>query len=164
MSNLNLKGIWIPIEILTDKNLSDKEKIIYSVIMFLSKHNGYCYFTNSTINKLLDISTTQASTWINSLKKKGYIQTQMIYKENSKQIETRKIIPILKNDNTYLRKVKYASSTKFGYHIQEKLKDNKYNKNISNEYSLNRQKDNDIKVNFEQRDYIGFDFTKLYSN
>lgn len=26
MSNLNLKGIWIPIEILTDKKLSDKEK------------------------------------------------------------------------------------------------------------------------------------------
>ena len=29
MSNLNLKGIWIPIEILKDKNLSDKEKRIY---------------------------------------------------------------------------------------------------------------------------------------
>ena len=28
MSNLNLKGIWIPIEILTDKKLSDKEKNI----------------------------------------------------------------------------------------------------------------------------------------
>ena len=25
MSNLNLKGIWIPIKILTDKNSSDKE-------------------------------------------------------------------------------------------------------------------------------------------
>lgn len=62
MSNLNLKGIWIPIEILTDKKLSDKENIIYSIIMFLSKDNGYCYFTNSTISKLLDISTTQAST------------------------------------------------------------------------------------------------------
>ena len=28
MANLNLKGLWIPIEILTDKNLSDKEKTI----------------------------------------------------------------------------------------------------------------------------------------
>lgn len=26
MSNLNLKGIWIPIEILADGKLSDKEK------------------------------------------------------------------------------------------------------------------------------------------
>ena len=31
MSNLNLKGVWIPIEILTDKKLSDKEKYIYAV-------------------------------------------------------------------------------------------------------------------------------------
>ena len=62
MSNLNLKGIWIPIEILTDEKLSDKEKIIYSIILYLSK-------------------------------------------ENSKQVEMRKLIPI--NKNTYLTKVKY---------------------------------------------------------
>ena len=37
MANLNLKGLWIPIEILTDKNLSDKEKTILSIILFLSK-------------------------------------------------------------------------------------------------------------------------------
>ena len=34
MANLNLKGLWIPIEILTDKNLSDKEKAILSIILF----------------------------------------------------------------------------------------------------------------------------------
>lgn len=31
MSNLNLKGVWIPIEILTDNKLSDKEKYIYEM-------------------------------------------------------------------------------------------------------------------------------------
>ena len=35
MSDLNLKGIWIPYEVLTNKNLSDKEKYIYSIILFL---------------------------------------------------------------------------------------------------------------------------------
>ena len=40
MSNLNLKGVWIPIEILIDDNLSDKEKLIYSIILFLSKENN----------------------------------------------------------------------------------------------------------------------------
>ena len=39
MSNLNLKGIWIPIEILTDNKLSDKEKIIYTITIYLSKEN-----------------------------------------------------------------------------------------------------------------------------
>ena len=37
MSNLNLKGIWIPIEILTNKNLSDKEKTILSIILLNKK-------------------------------------------------------------------------------------------------------------------------------
>lgn len=34
---LNLKGIWIPIEILMDRNISDKEKIIFAIIMYLTK-------------------------------------------------------------------------------------------------------------------------------
>ena len=46
MSNLNLKGLWIPIEILTDKNLSDKEKTIFSIIIFLSKESNECFCSN----------------------------------------------------------------------------------------------------------------------
>ncbi len=52
MSSLNLKGIWIPAEILLDTKLSDKEKIIYSLIIFLSKENQYCYCTNKTFSEL----------------------------------------------------------------------------------------------------------------
>ena len=52
MANLNLKGLWIPIEILTDKNLSDKEKTIYAIIIYLSRENNYCYCTNKTISEL----------------------------------------------------------------------------------------------------------------
>ena len=49
MSNLNLKGIWIPIEILIDDNLSDKEKLIYSIILFLSKENNYARLAYETV-------------------------------------------------------------------------------------------------------------------
>ena len=106
MSNLNLKGIWIPIEILTDEKLSDKEKIIYAIILYLSKENNYCYLTNKTISELLNVSITQVSKLVNSLKNKKYIDSELIYKENSKQVEMRKLIPI--NKNTYLTKVKYV--------------------------------------------------------
>ena len=108
MSNLNLKGIWIPIEILTDEKLSDKEKIIYAIILYLSKENNYCYLTNKTISELLNVSITQVSKLVNSLKYKKYIDIELIYKENSKQVEMRKLIPI--NKNTYLTKVKYPLS------------------------------------------------------
>lgn len=86
MSNLNLKGIWIPIEILTNEKLSDKEKIIYAIIIYLSKENQYCFLTNKTIGKLLNISVTQVSNLINSLKSKEYIDTELIYKDSDNKI------------------------------------------------------------------------------
>lgn len=130
MSNLNLKGIWIPIEILTDEKLSDKEKIIYAIIIYLSRENKYCFLTNKTISELLNISITQVSNLINSLKAKEYIATELIYKENTKQVEMRKLIP-MKNEDTYLRKV--------GYPPQENFKDNKYNNKINNKYNGNKK-------------------------
>ena len=162
MSNLNLKGIWIPIEILTDEKLSDKEKIIYSIIWYLSKQNSYCYLTNKTISELLNISITQVSKLVNSLKDKKYIDIELIYKENSKQVEMRKLIPI--NKNTYLTKVKYPLQQNFNTPIEEKFKDNKYNnKNIS-KYNNAKQNFRKSRANFEQRDYTNYDFTKLYAN
>lgn len=162
MSNLNLKGIWIPIEILTDEKLSDKEKIIYAIILYLSKENNYCYLTNKTISELLNISITQVSKLVNSLKNKKYIDIELIYKENSKQVEMRKLIPI--NKNTYLTKVKYPLQQNFNTPIEEKFKDNKYNnKNIS-KYNNAKQNFRKSRANFEQRDYTNYDFTKLYAN
>ena len=156
MSNLNLKGVWIPIEILTDNKLSDKEKYIYAIILYLSKENNYCYLTNKSISELLNISITQVSKLVNSLKDKNYISIELIYKENSKQIEMRKLIPIVKNNDTYLTKVKYSPQQNFNTPIEEKFKDNKYNSN-NKIYKMS-------KANFEERDYTGYDFTKLYAN
>lgn len=156
MSNLNLKGVWIPIEILTDNKLSDKEKYIYAIILYLSKENNYCYLTNKFISELLNISMTQVSKLINSLKNKNYISIELIYKENSKQIEMRKLIPIVKKNDTYLTKVKYPLQQNFNTPIEEKFKDNKYNSN-NKIYKKN-------KANFEERDYTDYDLTKLYAN
>ena len=159
MLNLNLKGIWIPIEILSDKNLSDKEKHIYSLIIFLSQEKQYCFCTNKTISQLLNISITQVSKLVNSLKDKGYINIEIVYKENSKEVDIRKLIPIEEKLNTLLNKSLIPSPTKFQYPIEEKFKDNKYNKN---KYKNNKKG----YCNYEQRDYDkeGFDWNSLYAN
>lgn len=80
------KGVWIPYEIFTDRNLSDKEKFIYSMIISLSRENE-CTMSNAYIGNLLNICNVQVSRIINSLKKKGYIKVTMIYKENSLKSE-----------------------------------------------------------------------------
>lgn len=162
MSNLNLKGIWIPIEILVDNMLSDKEKIIYAIILYLSKENDFCYCTNKTLSELLNISITQVSNLINSLKNKNYIETELIYKENSKQVDMRKLIPI-KNLNTYTRKFVYPPQENFNIPIKENFKDNKYNnKNINKINNGNSNTNN--KTNYEGRDYTNFNWNSLYAN
>ena len=153
MANLNLKGLWIPIEILTDKNLSDKEKHIYSLVIFLSQEKQYCFCTNKTISGLLSISVTQVSKLVNSLKTKGYINIEMVYKENSKEV------PIEEKLNTLFNKSLIPSPTKLQYPIEEKFKDNKNN--------INKDKNNNKRYcNYEQRDYDkeGFDWNSLYAN
>lgn len=131
--------------------------------MYLSKENKYCFLTNKTISELLDISVTQVSNLINSLKKKKYIETELIYKENTKQVEMRKLIPI-KNEDTYLRKVKYPPPENFNTPIKENFKDNKYNKKINNKYNSDNKLQKKSMANFEQRKYDDIDLTRLYAN
>ena len=140
-------------------------KKIYSLVIFLSQEKQYCFCTNKTISELLNISVTQVSKLVNSLKDKGYINIEMVYKENSKEVDIRKLIPIEEKLNTLFNKSLIPSPTKLQYTTREKFKDNKYN---INKYNINKYKNTNNKrlCNYEQRDYDkeGFDWNSLYAN
>lgn len=136
------KGVWIPYEILTDIKLNDKEKFVYSMILYLSKEKE-CIMSNSYISELLNITKIQASRIINSLKKKGYIKVDIIYKENSREIALRKITPIYKNVNTY----KQINTSPINTNVKKIINNNK---------NKNKYK--------SDRDYSNFDWTSLYAN
>lgn len=140
----NLRGLWIPTEVLLDKKLNDKEKITYSMIIALSNTNE-CTMSNGYISNLLNICDVQASRIVNSLKKKGYVRIELIHKENSKEIAFRKIVPINKNVNTY----KQISAEP----ITKNVKDIKYNNKIGYK-----------RKNFEERDYSNFNWEQFYAN
>src|SRR5699024_7587393 len=96
---------------------------------------------------LLNICNVQASRFISSLKKKGYIIVNIIYKENSKEIALRKIIPI----NKYVNTNKQISDEPINKNVKDIINNNKiYNKN---NYKLKRS-----------RNYSDFDWTSLYVN
>lgn len=140
------KGVWIPYEILINTKLNDKEKIVYSMILYLSKEKE-CIMSNSYISELLNITKIQSSRIINSLKKKGYIKVEMTYKENSKEIALRKITPIYRNVNTH----KQIDTNPINTNVKEIINNNKiYNKNGYRYKS--------------DRDYSNFDWTSLYAN
>ena len=140
------KGIWIPYEVLVDNNLNDKEKMIYSMILYLSKEND-CTMSNTYISKLLNICNVQASRIINSLKKKEYIKIEIEYKQNSKETALRKIIPINKNVNT-----------------SKRMSNEPINKNVKDIINNNKIYNNNSCTLKDGRDYSNFDWTSLYAN
>lgn len=89
-NKFKINGLWIPYQILTDKNLRDKEKIIYSLILFFSNNKGYCSIRNKYLENLLDRSTKRISSIINSLQDKKYIH--IVPRNNS---EERKLYPLV---------------------------------------------------------------------
>ena len=198
MGKQKLKGLWIPAEILLNADLSDKEKIVLSMILYLSDGTGSCFASNKYIASIVNVTSDRVSKIVSSLKDKGYVDVNLKYKIDTKEIEERQIIPIAENINRYSEKYlegigknNYSDSPKELHPIGENDEDirKSYNKlkdkedflvtdvehkeqsrviinNIKNKNNYNKElhiKKNN-KANFEQRDYTGFDFTKLYAN
>ena len=69
-------------------------KVLYSEITALSNKYGYCKASNKYFAELYDRPITRISKWINLLKELGYLKVEMIYKENSKEIQERRLYPI----------------------------------------------------------------------
>lgn len=68
-----IKGIWIPIEIWRDKNLTWKEKILLLEIDSFTSQDKDCFFSNEYIAELLGISEANANKTLSSLINKGYV-------------------------------------------------------------------------------------------
>lgn len=141
----NFKYIILPEYITKDKNLTDKEKTIYSMILTLSKTKE-CIMSNSYISSMLNISKVHSSRLISYLRDKGYIKVKIEYKENSKEIQKRILTPINKCVNTY----KQIRTRPINTDVKDIIKNNNIN------YNNWRYK--------SDRDYSNFDFSKLYAN
>ena len=100
----------LPANVRYDKRLRDKAKLLYSEITALSNKNGYCYASNKYFADLYQVSITTISTLIKELIDYGYLESQLVYKEGSKEILYR-----------YLKLFKEG--------IQNNLKDNNINNN-----------------------------------
>ena len=124
MSKQKLRGLWIPADILLNEKLSDKEKIILSMILYLSDEKGSCFASNKYIASIVNVTSDRVSKIVNN------------YSGSQKQLQT-----IGKNDKEIINNIK----NKNNYNKESHIKKNN-------------------KANFEQRDYTGFDFTKLYAN
>jgi len=91
----------IPADVRYNSDLTPNAKLLYGEITALCNEKGYCWATNEYFSELYSKEKETISRWISSLKKEGYIDIKMTYKEDSKEIEkrfitllTKKSIPI----------------------------------------------------------------------
>lgn len=103
----------IPANVRYDKNLTPNAKLLYGEITALCNEKGYCWAENKYFADLYGVSKTSISKWIKSLIDGGYINSRMIYKEGTKEIDKR-----------YITIVQYPIEEKLNTPIEEKLKDN----------------------------------------
>lgn len=108
-----------------DKNITPNAKLLYAEITALTNQKGYCWSSNSYFAELYGVSNTSISKWISQLVENGYLTSQLIYKEGTKEIL-----------NRYLRLVKGGIEENLNTPIEDKLKDNTTLLNTTSNTSL----------------------------
>ena len=90
----------IPAEV-WESNISAKAMILYGHIQVLANKHKYCFASNSYFEKAMKTSGSTIKRAMKELEDNNLITREMIYKEDSKEIEERKIylnIGMTKND------------------------------------------------------------------
>lgn len=150
------KGLFIPINVLADNTINDKEKFIYSIALYYSNIHKQCTLNNENLHEIFGVTKNQISRIVNSLNKKGYTFNQYFYKNNHKEILYRKIRPIHKNDDTYCEKFQYKYNQKVLQSIET-------NDNVLKYKNNNYKKYNGFH-NYEGRHYPKEVLESLYAN
>ena len=68
-----VKGIWVPIEIWKNKDLTWNEKILLLEIDSFTSQDKDCFFSNKYIAEMLCVNETTANKILSSLIKKGFV-------------------------------------------------------------------------------------------
>jgi len=82
-----VKGVWMPVAIFFDEDLTDADKRIFGIIYLLDGKDG-CYATNRYIESILGYSQKTISTGITKLENKGFLLRDFV-KIKSFKNETR---------------------------------------------------------------------------
>lgn len=138
----------IPANVRYDKNIRPNAKLLYGEITALCNEKGYCWASNQYFADLYSVSKTSISLWIKELIDNGYLKTEIVYKEGSKEILHR-----------YLRLVNDPIQQKLNTPPQEKLKDNNtsFNTTSNNTFNNNTANQDSLASRFD-------DLWKLYPN
>ena len=81
----------IPAEVRYSKYLTPNAKLLYAEITALCNMNGKCTASTQYFCRLYEVSRVSIQKWLKTLEDNNYIKRVNIYKQGSKEIETRVI-------------------------------------------------------------------------
>lgn len=87
-NNRRFEGIWIPANVWLSKELTMQEKIFLVEIKSLDNERG-CFASNDYFSEHFQLSKSRCSEVISKLKEKELLTIELIYKDNSKQVDKR---------------------------------------------------------------------------
>lgn len=126
----------IPANVRYDTELPANAKLLYGEITALCNEKGYCWAGNEYFASLYKVSKTSVSKWISKLIEQGYITSEIIYREGSKEILHR----YLRIVNDPIQEKLKRSTTKVKEPMQEKLKDNNtVNNTLNNTSNIDKE-------------------------
>ena len=100
-----------------DERLNANAKLLYAEITALSEKTGQCWASDNYFSELYGVTTRTVQNWLKELENRGYIKRDVIYKENSKEIEKRYITianKALKNTSVpYRKNLQYPTENNF---------------------------------------------------
>ena len=79
----------IPANVRYDERLPMGARFLYGEITALCNERGYCWAGNKYFADLYKVTDRTIRTWISSLITNGYIESDLVYRENSKEVEAR---------------------------------------------------------------------------
>ena len=88
----------IPANVRYDKTLTPNAKLLYAEITALCNMNGKCTASTKYFCTIYEVSRISVQKWLKILEDKNYIKRVNIYKQGSKEIETR-IITLVKDSS-----------------------------------------------------------------
>lgn len=133
----------IPANVRYDDRLPMGARFLYGEITALCNERGYCWASNKYFAELYKVTDRTVRTWISSLITNGYIVSDLIYRENSKEVEARylKLIDGLADGATSGRNLPTPQEKNFqtyGNNLPNPMEENFLDNNTSNntcEYS-----------------------------
>jgi hypothetical protein len=156
----------IPNSLMSNKDLTDQDKLTLGIILSFIKNGKECYIGNDTLGDMLGITKNAASIRILRLEKIGCISLRYTYKEGKKMVDKRYItllsltpkVSSTKRDVSSVRRKGIVSQTK-GYrptdeevsskqggiiqpllnNVLNNLKDNLPHKELNKEISVEEQ-------------------------